>query len=271
MTTELATALKGWRARVQPGDVGYPDGERRTPGLRREELAQLAGISVDYLVRLEQGRATTPSPQVVGSLARALRLSKPERDVLFRAAGIAPPSPDTVSRFVSPGIQRILDRLVDTPVGVFTVSWELVLANPLWRALHGDAGGERNLARRQFLGGTSPMVRTADEDAAFESELVADLHSAMSMYPKDRELAELVRELGAGSERFARLWENFEMVPRVWERKTLDSPAVGLVTVDCDILSTADSDLRIVVYTAAPGSTDAEKLDLLRVAGTQLR
>jgi len=98
MTSELATALKGWRARAQPRDVGYPEGERRTPGLRREELAQLAGISVDYLVRLEQGRATTPSPQVVGSLARALRLSRPERDVLFRAAGIAPPSPGTAPR-----------------------------------------------------------------------------------------------------------------------------------------------------------------------------
>ncbi len=271
MTSELAVALKRWRARVQPGDVGYPDGGRRTPGLRREELAQLAGISVDYLVRLEQGRATTPSPQVVGSLARALRLSRPERDVLFRAAGIAPPSPDTVSRFVSPGIQRILDRLVDTPVGVFTVTWELVIANPLWESLHGEVGGERNLARRQFLGGTSTMVRTADEDAAFENELVADLHSAVSMYPKDRELAYLVRELRAGSGRFAALWDHFEVIPRVWERKTIDSPTVGLVTVDCDVLTTADSDLRIVVYTAAPGSVDADRLDLLRVAGSQLR
>jgi transcriptional regulator with XRE-family HTH domain len=270
MTSELATALKGWRARVQPRDVGYPEGERRTPGLRREELAQLAGISVDYLVRLEQGRATTPSAQVVGALARALRLSRPERDVLYRAAGVAPPSPDAVSRFVSPGIQRILDRLLDTPVGVFTVSWELVLANPLWRALHGHDGGERNLARRQFLGGTSAMVRTAEEDAAFESELVADLHSAVSIYPSDRDLAELVRDLHAGSPRFARLWDHFEVIPRVWERKTLDSPTVGLVTVDCDILTTADSDLRIVVYTAAPGSADADKLDLLRVAGVQL-
>ena len=271
MTSELANALKGWRGRVQPRDVGYPEGERRTPGLRREELAQLAGISVDYLVRLEQGRATTPSPQVVGSLARALRLSRPERDVLFRAAGIAPPSPDTVSRYVSPGIQRMLDRLVDTPVGVFTVSWELVLANPLWRAVHGEGNGDRNLARRQFFGGTSVMVRTAEEEVAFERELVADLHSAVSMYPADRELAALVRELRTGSERFAELWDHFEVVPRVWERKTIDSPAVGLVTVDCDILTTADSDLRIVVYTAAPGSADADKLDLLRVAGTQLR
>ncbi|MCU1423121.1 MAG: family transcriptional regulator [Microbacteriaceae bacterium] len=269
MTSELATALKGWRARVQPGDVGYPEGERRTPGLRREELAQLAGISVDYLVRLEQGRATTPSPQVVGSLARALRLSRPERDVLFRAAGIAPPSPGTVSRFVSPGIQRMLDRLVDTPVAVFTVSWDLVLANPLWRALHGD--GQGNLARRQFLGGASAMVRTAEEDAAFENEIVGDLHAAASMYPADRELADLVRELRTASERFARLWDDYAVSPRVSERKTLDSPAVGLLTVDCDILTTADSDLRIVVYTAAPGSADADKLDLLRVAGTQLR
>ena len=270
MPSDLAAVLKGWRARVQPQDVGYPTGDRRTSGLRREELAQLAGISVDYLVRLEQGRATTPSPQVVGSLARALRLSRAERDALFRAAGIAAPTPGTVSRFVSPGIQRMVDRLADTPVAVFTVSWELLIANPLWKALHGDQGTERNLVRRQFLGSTSTLVRTTDEEAAYENEIVADLHAATSMYPGDPELAELVRELRARSERFARLWSDFTVKPRVSERKTLDSPAVGLVTVDCDILSTSDSDLRIVVYTATPGSMDAEKLDLLRVAGMQL-
>lgn len=138
---DLGQAPRSWRRRVPPAAAGLPDaGVRRLPGLRREELAVLAGISVDYLVQLEQGRARHPSPQVLGALARALRLSADERDTLHRLAGVAPPpAGGVVPRRIGPGTGRVLDRLYDTPMAVFTASWDLVLADPLWVALIGGA------------------------------------------------------------------------------------------------------------------------------------
>ncbi|MBF8189793.1 helix-turn-helix domain-containing protein [Nonomuraea sp. K274] len=269
---ELPRALRSWRDRVSPADVGLPDvGLRRTTGLRREELAALAGLSVDYLVRLEQGRARNPSTQVLAALARALRLSAAERDLLYRVAGVQPPPTGVVPRRIGPSTARILDRLVDTPVAVFTASWDLVHANPLWNALLGvtEAATSRhgNLVRRHFMGVPSPVVHTAEEHDRFGRELIGDLRRASATYPDDRELSAMVADLRDTSPTFAKQWDDFAVMPRTAERKTIDSPAVGLVTLDCDVLATLDSDLRIVVYTARPHSEDAGKLDLLRVAG----
>ncbi|MFV2174398.1 helix-turn-helix domain-containing protein [Actinomadura sp. LOL_016] len=273
MTTgELARALRSWRDRLRPSDVGMPDaGPRRTAGLRREELAALAGISVDYLVRLEQGRARNPSTQVLAALARALRLSADERDVLYRAAGARPPAAGHVPRHIGPGTARILDRLADTPVAVFTACWDLVHANALWNALLGVAGTvpsrSGNLAWRHFTGVPSPVVHTAEEHDRFGRELVGHLRAATAAYPDDRELAGLVADLRETSAAFAERWDDFAAPPRASGRKTVRSPAVGPVTLDCDVLTTLDSDLRIIVYTARPHSEDARRLDLLRVAG----
>ncbi|HEX4722774.1 MAG TPA: helix-turn-helix transcriptional regulator, partial [Pseudonocardiaceae bacterium] len=185
--TELSSVLRAWRDRVRPAEVGLPvGGRRRAAGLRREELAALAGVSVDYLVRLEQGRAANPSPQVLASLARALRLSDIERDLLYRSGGVAAPSAGMVSRHVSPGLQRILDRLADTPVGVFTASWDLVLANPLWQALFADyeepKGRDRNLIWRLFANDRSRLMRDHDEFTRFATTMVSDLHDAAACY-----------------------------------------------------------------------------------------
>ncbi|HVX47295.1 MAG TPA: helix-turn-helix transcriptional regulator [Mycobacteriales bacterium] len=273
--TELAVAIRAWRDRVRPEEVGLPaGGRRRASGLRREELAALAGMSVDYLVRLEQGRAAHPSPPVLAALARALRLNAGERDLLYVAAGVAPSSPGVVPRHVSPGLQRILDRLADTPVGVFTAAWDLVLANPLWQALFGLpddlVGREANIVWRFFTAEQIAVVRTDQEYAAFAATMVADLHAAAARYPDDRDLAGLIAELRAGNEWFAELWADYGVAHHISDRKTINSPAVGAVTVDCDVLAAPDSDLRIVVYTARPGTDDAGKLDLLRVTGNQL-
>lgn len=272
--TELGAALRAWRDRVRPEEVGLRGGgRRRSPGLRREELAGLAGVSVDYLVRLEQSRASNPSAQVLASLARALRLSDSERDLLYVCAGVAPPSARVVSRHISPGLQRILDRLADTPVGVFTASWELVLANPLWQALFGEPerppGRERNLVWRFFGHEQSSVARTEEEYARFAATMVADLRDAAVRYSEDRELQAMVADLRARSDWFAELWDAYAVARQVSDRKTILSPTVGPVTVDCDVLTAPDTDLRIVVYTARPGSEDAGKLDLLRVAGLQ--
>lgn len=158
--SEFASVLRSWRARVGPADVGMPaGGRRRAVGLRREELAALAGVSVDYIVRLEQGRATNPSPQLLGALAVALRLTDSERDHLYRVAGAAPPDRGLVPRHIGPGVQRIVDRLSDVPMAVFTATHDILLWNPLWAAVTGDpsrfVGMDRNLVWRYFTKASS--------------------------------------------------------------------------------------------------------------------
>ena len=273
---EFGRTLRRWRDRVAPEAVGVPAGRRRrASGLRREELAALAGISADYLTRLEQGRATAPSTQVVESLARALRLADAERDLLYRLAGHAAPGPDVVPSRVPPSVQRLLDRLSHTPVVVYDATWTLVLANAPYNALMGDTttwrGLERNAVWRNVARLPSRVVHTPREQAEHEARLVADLRLTASRYPADRALRRLVAELAAGSPRFAELWDSEAPPPPADQsrRKTVDHPAVGRITLDCDTLLVALDDLRISVYTAEPGSEDADRLALAAVLGTQ--
>ncbi|MEW9551013.1 helix-turn-helix transcriptional regulator [Nonomuraea sp. NPDC050783] len=271
---EFGQAVRRWRERATPEAAGLPaGGRRRAPGLRREELALLAGISVEYVTRLEQGRAAHPSAQVVEALGRALRLSAAERAHLFRLAGLAPPGPQTVPAFITPSVQRMLDRLAGTPVAVYDASWTLLLANPPYAALMGDPSGwrghERNSVWRHFLGGGGRVRHTPESLAAFEEALVADLRATADRYPADQRLRRLVAELRAGSARFAGLWDSGAVGHHASGRKTILHPQVGPLTLDCDVLTVAGSDLRIMVYTAEPGSEDAERLALVTVLGTQ--
>jgi transcriptional regulator with XRE-family HTH domain len=167
---ELGACIRSWRDRVLPAEAGLPSGSaRRVPGLRREEVARLAGLSLDYLARLEQGRAAHPSPSVLASLARALRLSDEERAHLFRLAGLAEPSTGTMNRHIGPGVQRLLDRLGDVPVMVLDASWQVIALNPLAGALFGDLSDagtrERNIAWRRFSARETRVVR-GDADTA---------------------------------------------------------------------------------------------------------
>jgi transcriptional regulator with XRE-family HTH domain len=272
---EFGRVVRRWRDRVAPEAVGMPVGSRRrASGLRREELAALAGISADYLTRLEQGRATGPSAQVVESLARALRLSDTERDLLHELAGLAAPGRDLVPSRITPSVQRLLDRLAHTPVVVHDASWTLVLANAPYDALLGDTTGwrglERNAVWRNVSGLPSRVVHTAREQAEHEARLVADLRRTASRYPADRTLRRLIADLAAGSPRFAELWDAPAPPPgEPSRRKTVDHPEVGRITLDCDTLLVALDDLRITVYTAEPGTEDAARLDLAIVLGTQ--
>ncbi|MFB7599743.1 helix-turn-helix transcriptional regulator [Streptomyces sp. NPDC056160] len=273
----FAVLLRAWRDRLSPADAGFTmtDG-RRAPGLRREELAQLAGLSVDYVLRLEQGRAKNPSAQVVGALARALQLSRAERDQVYRSAGLLPPRDGTVSTHVPPGIQRLAARLGDVPIGVFTADWTLVWWNTMWSALHGDPAilpaAERNLARALFGNGAAhasmrPVQSERGQDAFAES-IVADLKDAASRYPKDAQLDHLVQELREASEAFAHHWATpTAPAQHTTDRKTIRHPEIGDILLDCDVLIVPGADLRMVTYTAATGSSDAGKLDLLRVTG----
>jgi len=230
---------------------------------------------VDYLTRLEQGRATSPSSQVVEALSRALRLSDLEREHLFRLAGRTPPGLDVVSARVTPSVQRLLDRLANTPVAVYDATWTLIVANAPYEALMGDTstwrGIERNSVWRHVVGPGTRAVHTAQEQADFNAGLVADLRLTTTRYPADRRLRDLVNELSARSPRFVELWESAEIAPQQdrSRHKIIGHPAVGRITLDCDTLVVAGDDLRITVYTADPGSDDAERLALAIVLGTQ--
>ncbi|MBT2248213.1 helix-turn-helix domain-containing protein [Arthrobacter sp. BHU FT2] len=272
MDETLGTALRRWRDRLSPVDIGRPQQPgRRAAGLRREELADLAGLSVDYVVRLEQGRATNPSAQVITSLARALQLQPPERDYAFRLAGLLPPQEGIISSLIPAGVQRMLARLSEFPVGVFSADWTLLSWTPPWTALIGDPStrtlAERNLVRAVFAPGLTglaawPVIQDGD---GLHSALVADLRTALLNYPHDQALTGLVTELRSTSVEFARLWDQGAVGPHVSARKTIVHPQVGEVTCDCDVLTVPGSDIRLVVYSAAAGSTDAEKLEFMRV------
>jgi transcriptional regulator with XRE-family HTH domain len=265
-----------WRDRIVPEAVGVTVGRRRrASGLRREELAGLAGISADYLTRLEQGRATTPSAQVVEALAMALRLSDPERDLLYYLAGHAAPGPDLVPSRVTPSVQRLLDRLAHTPVVVYDATWTLIRANAAYDALMGETstwlGLDRNAVWRNLAGPGTRTVHTAQEQADHEARLVADLRLTASRYPADRALHRLVGEFAKRSPRFAELWNSDAPapLPDTSKRKVIKHPEVGRITLDCDTLIVAVDDLRIMVYTAEPGTEDAERLALAIVLGNQ--
>ena len=236
---ELAGCIRSWRERLSPAEAGLPAGsQRRVSGLRREEVAQLAGVSVDYLARLEQGRAQRPSPSVLGALARALRLSDAERSHLFRLAGHAEPAPGTIDRHISPSLHRLLDRLSDMPVLVVDAAGEIVAANALAAALIGDLSGasrrERTLAWRHFSGMPSRIVRTEEQQAHAEAGIVGELRDALSRYPSDEHLSSLIEDLRAVSPRFEELWEQRPVVRMPSRHKTFRHPEIGEITLDCD-------------------------------------
>lgn len=269
--SELGSALRAWRLRITPAQVGLPaGGDRRTPGLRREELALLAGVSVDYLVRLEQGRARNPSAQVLAAFARALQLPSGERELLYRLAGSVPPPSGEVPRAVPRGVQLMLDRMSDSPLAVFTAAWDTVQWNSLWVELLGDPAAldarARNLIWRHFAADSigSRIERDAALTDTFEREMVADLRRAAARYPDDPAVSELIGALRADNPRFEQLWTGYEIAPASPSRKTIVHPVLGPLTLDCDVLTIDGSDLRIVLYSAEPGSRDAQLLEQLQ-------
>jgi transcriptional regulator with XRE-family HTH domain len=271
---ELAGCLRAWRERLAPAEAGLPAGRgRRTPGLRREEVAGLAGVSLDYLSRLEQGRAQSPSASVLASLARALRLTEDERAHLFRLAGQVEPGPGTINRHISPSLHRLLDRLTDVPVMVVDAAGEIVAANPLANALMGDLSGasrrERTIPWRHFSGIPSRLERTPEENAEAEEAMAADLRDALGRFPDDVYLNELIRDLRESSPRFAELWERRPVTRTPSRRKSFNHPEIGTITLDCDALAVQGADLQVIVYTAPAGTPAADALALLGAIGLQ--
>lgn len=263
--SELAVLLRAWRERLSPADVGMPaGGNRRAVGLRRQELAVLAEVSVDYLDRLEQGRATNPSSAVLEALAEALRLSGAEREHLFRAAGLTAHQPGMVPCHVPPGVLRMVDRWTDIPAGVFTASWTLIHWNAGWTGLFGDPSGltglAANLAWAQFTTGLPPVVFEPAERDRFEAALSSDLRIAATRYPTDPSLAALVAGLIEHSPRFAELWAAGTVTEHTADTKLVRHSVVGELRLDCDVLSVPAGGLHVVAYSATPGTEDAARL-----------
>ncbi|MCW2875906.1 MAG: hypothetical protein JWQ95_6 [Sphaerisporangium sp.] len=272
---ELALVLKAARARIVPEEVGLSTGpRRRVVGLRREEVAQLAGLSVDYVVRLEQGRGPQPSAQVLTALTQALRLETDERDQVFRLAGSAPPLAGRVEMSIGPSVLRLLQRLTDLPALVLSAKSDVLAQNPMAAALLGDLsrwpGRQRNIIWQRLLGtGGARVALSPKEDEATAQQAVGSLRTALSRYPHDPDLRSLVDELLAGNERFRSMWE--EGRSTVWRstHKTINHPDFGPLVLDCDTLLLPDTDQSMIVYSAAAGTREASALDMLRVTGTE--
>jgi len=273
---DLGAFLRSRRERIAPADVGVSAGRRRrTPGLRRDEVAQLAFISTEYYTRLEQARGPRPSHEVLTGLARALRLTDAERAHLHHLAGVPPAPPVGPSRAVRQSLLDLIQRLPQAAAIVVSANYEVIAWNDLAAALMEDFSAlsrrDRNLARRVFLG-PHPQGRrlygVSDADM-FARTVAQHLRAAAGRYPDDPELSELVTELHSGSEEFARVWATHDVNAQTALCKTFQHPLVGNVTVNCDVLDVTDRDQRVVIYTADPGSPAEEALRLLSVVGTQ--
>jgi transcriptional regulator with XRE-family HTH domain len=268
----MADFLRARREALRPADVGLPEGaRRRTVGLRRDEVAVLASMSTDYYTRLEQRRGPQPSEQMLASLARALRLTDGERDYLFQVAGRNAPSAWTVATHVSPALQRVLDRLDDTPALIISNLGELLVGNRMAAALFGDTSALTGLARsdiyRWFTDPAARRVYPEDDHDRQSRALVANLRAAYgSMGPRSR-AGELVRALAQESPEFATLWARQEVARRFEDHKTLVHPELGPIELDCQALFVEDQSQVLLVLTAAPRSESDEKLKLLAVLG----
>ncbi|HUD35481.1 MAG TPA: helix-turn-helix transcriptional regulator [Streptosporangiaceae bacterium] len=193
---ELAAFLRSRRARISPADAGLPvTGQRRTPGLRRQEVAQLAGMSVDYYIRLEQARGPHPSRQVLASLARALMLSQDERQYLFSVAGQPAPASAGLRRELSPAMRHLLDSLVQTPAYVVDAKYDVLAWNSLATHFIGDLStfpeADRNMLRWTFARSENSSHWSDADTVNFARSLVADLRASYAQYPADPGISSL--------------------------------------------------------------------------------
>jgi transcriptional regulator with XRE-family HTH domain len=268
---EIRDFLTSRRARITPDQVGLPDyGGRRVPGLRREEVAVLAGVSVPYYTRLERGDMAGVSDSVLNALARALQLDDAERGHLFDLARASqpaggPPRRRPVKQRIRPVVQQILDAMTGAAAHVGNERLDLLAANTLGEALYGELfeGQVRpNAARYVFL---DPRARAFYEDwERVARDIVATLRSAAGRNPYDRDLSDLVGELSTQSEEFRTHWAGHHVRYHISGVKQFHHPVVGELMLNYERLElSSDPGLTIFTYTADPGTRSAEALALL--------
>ncbi|MFW0793766.1 helix-turn-helix transcriptional regulator [Gordonia sp. CPCC 205515] len=276
MTTDragLAEFLRLRREALTPADVGLaPGSRRRTAGLRREEVALLAGMSTDYYSRLEQQRGPHPSEQMLGAIARALHLSLDERDHLFRLAGQHPPDRITHDDHVGPGMMRIVDRLADTPAMVVNSAGETLFQTPPAIALVGDEmhlnGYNRSIAYRWFTDSVTRQRFPAEDHELHSRAHTARLREAVTRQGKSSRAAAIADALLAHSAEFSEYWQHHDVATRLTDqRKRLLHPELGLIEVNCQTLVDPATTHVLLVYTATPGSDSHQKLAMLAAVG----
>lgn len=262
----LAEFLRQRREALAPDRAGVPPGpgRRRTPGLRREEVAWLAGISADYYERLEQARAQNPSPQVLSSLGRALQLSDEERLHVARLAGHAPTIVGASHGGVPDGVQLLLDRIGAVPAYVLDARYDVMAWNAPAARLFPDLvrlpPERRNVLRMWMHPGATACGAPAGTDREPVRQVAADLREAAARYPADQRLHELIEELAAHDPAFAEDWSRHDVRAATTLRKHVEHPSLGLLELDCQTLRIPGHDQRIVLYSAQPGSRDEAKL-----------
>ncbi|MGO0603010.1 helix-turn-helix transcriptional regulator [Brevibacterium linens] len=270
--SELADFLRRRREQLRPEEIGVGGTvRRRTPGLRREEVVMLAGVSVDYYARLAQGRGATPSAGVINAVARALQCDRDQRDHLLHLAG-HPVPPHSSDGHIRAGLIAVANRLVDVPAVIVTDLGEVVWQNPLGRILLADLpeepGRGRNLIWRWF---EDPRSRPMPEEAwsRISASHVSDLRATYARRSGDRRVREFVADLIAISDEFAELWAQHEVAVRRSDIKVFTSRELGRLEFRCEVLLTADDDISLLVFLPLEGTETASRLELLSVVGTQ--
>ncbi|MFI9485956.1 helix-turn-helix transcriptional regulator [Promicromonospora sp. NPDC052451] len=267
----LADFLRRRREALRPSDVGLvPGPRRRAPGLRREEVALLTGMSVDYYARLEQQRGPQPSEQMLAALARALRLTAEERDYMFRLAGHGVPRRVPLESHVAPPLLRVLDRLEDSPALILSGLGEVLVQNRLAESVFGEppaSGLARASAYRWFMEPESRNVYAPEHHEQQGRSQVSSLRAAHAAAGPGSFADEVLQALLRESEEFVRIWERHEVARRFEDHKTLVHPELGRIDVDCQALFTEDQSQALLVLTPAPGTEAEEKLRLLAVLG----
>ncbi|SCG78101.1 helix-turn-helix domain-containing protein [Micromonospora humi] len=266
---EFGVAVRQLRENTPPAAVGLPVGRRRTQGLRREELGELAGMSADYVRRLEQGRSH-PSAGVVNAIARALRIGRADYERLCALAGYAA-ADGQVPTDLGPGAMRLLERFTDTPMFVSDAAMNLVAVNSAFLALrHWDLTGdpwEWNIAWRTFCDPFTGFKQSVDDATDHEAILAAQLRSTLLRYPADASLAALVDEMRSRSRLFDALWRTPRPVAAYESSAAFIHPDAGAVTLVGSLLAIPGDDLTALMLTAAPGSADAARLAEIIGAG----
>ena len=258
---ELGRFLRSRRARVEPEMVALPTGDRRrVEGLRREELAHLASISVDYLIRLEQGRVERPSPEVVEALARSLLLDASERRYLFRLAAASEPTAGRGNgTAVRRGIRLLIDTLDRIPAVLLSRRLDLLYWNPTAEALLGPFPDHRNYARMVIQDPAQRALHADWEEAARQT--AALLRYAAARHPEDDALRTLKAGLDDADPRFSVWWDTHDVEEKRHGAKTYLHPAAGELTLAYEALPMPDDgDQILTIYTVEPGTVDAERL-----------
>lgn len=268
----LADFLRTRREALQPEDVGMPRGpRRRTRGLRREEVAALAGMSPDYYARLERGAGPQPSESMTAGLAGGLRLSLDERDHLFRLAGHHVPGRGLTTGHVGPGLMRILDRLQDTPAQVMGGVGETLSQTRLAVALFGDqtryVGNRRSAVYRWFTEPESRAIYLPEDHPKHGRDFAAQLRRVVASHGRRSAAADLSHDLRALSSEFAAIWADHEVDRMYTEEKRFVHPQVGRLDLFCQTLLDPGNGQSLLVFTSTPGSASQERLNLLSVIG----